>query len=55
MSRVFVGGVGCVKGGRLDRSRESDLFDEGRRAKIGREGDPGDEIGEVVPDMAAVM
>jgi hypothetical protein len=55
ISRVFVGGVGCVRGGRLDRSSDSDDLDEARRSNMGLPGDSGEdgEDGEDVPDMIA--
>lgn len=45
ISRVFVGGVGCVNGGRLERSRDSDL-DDPRRSMRGRAGEEGVEVGD---------
>ncbi len=51
ISSVFVGGVGCVNGGRFERSRESEDLDEPRREYNGcTAGDAGD-AGEFVPDM----
>lgn len=44
--RVLVGGVGCVSGGMLDRSKLREDLEEPRRSKRGRSGDEG-EVGEV--------
>ena len=56
ISSVFVGGVGCVRGGRFDRSREREDLDEPRREYRGREGDSGEagdagDCGDVVPGI----
>ena len=58
ISRVFVGGVGWVSGGKLDRSSESDDLEDPRREYSGRAGDEGEvgdvgDCGDSVPDMLA--
>lgn len=50
MSKVFVGGVGCCNGGRLERSRDKDL-EEPRRSMRGREGEEGVDVGDCDPDI----
>jgi hypothetical protein len=46
---VLVGGVGCVSGGILERSKLREDLDDPRRSRRGRSGDNG-EVGEPVGD-----
>lgn len=57
MRRVLVGGVGCVSGGMLDRSKLREDLDEVRRSwrgRCGSDGEPGVVVGDRVPAMTAV-
>lgn len=54
IKRVFVGGVGCVSGGILDRSKLREDRDEPRRSKRGRSGDDG-AAGEAIGDGDSSM
>lgn len=44
MRRVLDGGVGCVSGGRLERSRERDLWDPRREERVLPVGEVGVDI-----------